>query len=92
LTNLTKVWKNENLSAGEKILQTFTNLSMTLPMLINGYSKVTSGIKDFVSGIQMQILATEADTKAIYEKAFAQTYSATGNYAEAVSAGKAALA
>ena len=38
--NLTKVWKNENLSAGEKVLQTFTNLSMTIPMLMNSYNKL----------------------------------------------------
>lgn len=38
--NLTKVWKNENLSTGEKVLQTFTNLSMTIPMLMNSYNKL----------------------------------------------------
>lgn len=42
LVNITKIWKNENLSAGEKILQTFTNLSFTLPMLINGLGSIVT--------------------------------------------------
>ena len=33
LANLKNVWSNENLSGGEKFLQTVTNLGMTIPML-----------------------------------------------------------
>jgi len=47
IINLTKVWKNENLSTGEKILQTITNLTMSLPMLINGLNKANEGFKIF---------------------------------------------
>ena len=40
LSNITKIWQNQSLSTGEKILQTFTSLSMGLTMLVNGASKI----------------------------------------------------
>jgi hypothetical protein len=40
--NLGSIWKNSDLTTGEKLLQTITNLSMSIPMLINGLSKVTT--------------------------------------------------
>ena len=36
LSQITAIWKNEDLSTGEKVLQLTTSLSMGLPMLING--------------------------------------------------------
>ena len=37
LLNLPNIWKNENISGGEKLLQTITSLSFTIPSLIRGY-------------------------------------------------------
>lgn len=45
IVNLVKIWRNENLSTGEKILQTFTNLSMTIGMFASGLSRVRDGWK-----------------------------------------------
>ena len=49
--NLTKVWRNENISTGQKILQTFTNLGMTIPMIINSLSRLRSSF-----GIEIGLL------------------------------------
>lgn len=37
LANLKNIWSNQNLSAGQKLLQTITNLGMTVPMLVTAY-------------------------------------------------------
>jgi len=42
--NLGSIWKNADLSTGQKILQTITNLSFSLPMLINGFRKVSTSL------------------------------------------------
>jgi hypothetical protein len=34
--NLGSIWKNSDLSGGQKLLQTITNLSFSLPMLVTG--------------------------------------------------------
>jgi hypothetical protein len=34
--NLGSIWKNEDLSKGQKVLQTITNLSFSLPMFAKG--------------------------------------------------------
>ena len=57
LINLTKIWKNENLSTGEKILQTITNLTMAIPMLATGLMAVFSGIPKILTGITASIIA-----------------------------------
>jgi len=43
IVNLTKIWKNESLSAGEKLIQIFTNLGMTIPMMVNGFTQAKKG-------------------------------------------------
>lgn len=43
IINLNKIWQNENLSTGQKLLQTFTNLSMTIGLFANGFSKSIDG-------------------------------------------------
>ena len=45
--NLGSLWKDEDVSTGEKILQTILNLSTAIPMLISG----GKGVKDSISGI-----------------------------------------
>ena len=63
IINLTKVWRNESISTGQKILQTFTNLTMTLPMLINGFSQTIGNSKKLWEEIQRITLARTVDTK-----------------------------
>jgi len=58
LTNLTKIWGNENLSTEEKFLQTVSNITMSFPMIINGFSKIGSGL-DLISA---KILAQNGAT------------------------------
>ena len=42
--NLGSVWKNEDLTTGEKLLQTITNLAISLPMLATGFTKATTAL------------------------------------------------
>lgn len=70
VVNLTKIWKNENLSLGQKILQTFTNASMTIGMLSNGITKVSKGFSLIQKGVQAYAYATN------YAKAEGVTFAA----------------
>ena len=42
--NLGSIWKNEDLTTGEKLLQTITNLAISLPMLTTGFTKATTAL------------------------------------------------
>ena len=42
--NLGSIWKNQDLTTGEKLLRTVTNLAMSLPMLINGFRTATTAM------------------------------------------------
>ena len=42
--NLGSIWKNEDLTTGEKLLQTITNLAISLPMLATGFTKATTAL------------------------------------------------
>ena len=57
IVNLTKVWKNENNTLGQKLLQTFTSLSFTVPMLY-------SGLKQVVAIVGVQLVSERAITQA----------------------------
>ena len=46
IKNLGSIWNNDDLSVGEKVLQTVTNLTTALPMLIAGFSSVRQGWAD----------------------------------------------
>ena len=41
--NLGSIWSNDDLTIGDKILETITNLSMTIPMLVSGVSQMKDG-------------------------------------------------
>ena len=58
IINLTKVWQNENTSTGQKILQTFTNLGMTIPMIINSLSRLRTSL-GLETGVLQTILLLE---------------------------------
>lgn len=42
--NLGSIWKNEDLTTGQKLLQTITNLAFSLPMLATGFTKATTAL------------------------------------------------
>ena len=42
IQHLGSVWKNEDISLNEKFLQSITNISFSLPMLINGFTKLNN--------------------------------------------------
>ena len=44
MQNLGSIWKNSDLSSGQKLLQTITNLAISLPMLANGFTKATTSL------------------------------------------------
>ena len=76
VVNLTKIWKNENLSLGQKILQTFTNASMTIGMLSNGITKVSKGFSLIQKGVQAYANATAVQIAA--QKGLQVEYEITG--------------
>ena len=84
LINLYDVWNNKNLSVGEKILQTFTSLSMGIGMLTSGFSNLAKGGKSVVSILTTygqkvvaakaaEAAATNASTAAIIKETAAET-------------------
>ena len=44
IQNLGSIWKNEDLSIGQKLLQTITNLAISLPMLATGFTTTATGL------------------------------------------------
>jgi len=44
IQNLGSIWKNSDLSGGQKLLQTITNLAISLPMLASGFTKATTSL------------------------------------------------
>ncbi len=78
VVNITKIWKNESLSTGEKVLQTVTSLSMAIGLLYNSYksllpavgllfSSVTVGTGSATVGTIMQTAATKGLSVALME-------------------------
>ena len=73
IQNLGSIWKNSDLSSGQKLLQTITNLAISLPMLANGFTKATTAL-----GL-MKVVTTE--------EAIAAGISTTAQAAHAISIG-----
>lgn len=46
LTGLGNIWSNEDLTGGEKLLQTVTSLSFALPQMVSGFNKVKESFTD----------------------------------------------
>ena len=44
IKNIGNIWSNESLTGGEKLLQTLTNISFTIPMLVSGFSNLKQGM------------------------------------------------
>ena len=86
LINLTKVWKNENLSTGEKILQTISSVTMSFPMIINGFSKIGSGL-DLISakilaqnGATFSSIAAQQNLAAAFQQTGIAAWESLGPY------------
>lgn len=60
LQNLGSIWKNEDLTTGQKLLQTITNLAISLPMLVTGFTKATTAL-----GLMKTMTTAEAVTAGI---------------------------
>lgn len=70
--NLGSIWSNDDLTIGDKILETITNLSMTIPMLVSGVSQMKDGW--FATGEVFQTfynkkIAKEAEDAVVTELA-----------------------
>ena len=83
LINLTKVWQNDTISAGEKIKQTFTNIGMSIPLIISGVSSVVKNFKGLTSAIQLATLSRQIDVTALKEQIIQQQIQAGVSYEQA---------
>ena len=52
LLGLGNIWSDENLTAGEKLLQTFSALGFAIPQIISGYDKLKKAWPGVVAGFQ----------------------------------------
>ena len=78
LQNLGSIWKNEDLTAGQKLLQIITNFAISLPMLTTGLTKAMTAMK-----------LMEVTT---YKNSAAAAAAITANGAHAVSLGAVGVA
>ena len=62
--NLTNVWSNDDLSIGEKFLQTFIAIGTAAPMVFSNISKITEGIEVLRKTRAANIAITTAETEA----------------------------
>lgn len=76
--NLGSIWKNEDLTTGQKLLQAITNLAISVPMLVSGFTKAATALK------LMEV--------ATYKDATAAAAAITANGAHAVSLGALGVA
>lgn len=82
LSNITKIWKNDSLSAGQKVLQTITSLSMGLTMLISGFSKVGPMFTSLGRALSNYTTTLIATRKASIEQAAASGSTAAAKMVE----------
>ena len=68
--NLGSIWKNENLSTGQKVLQTVTNLAMSIPMLVRGISNITKPLGLVVTLTKAEALAMGGSIASDINKVF----------------------
>ena len=91
IQNLGSIWKNTDLSLNDKILQTVTNLAISLPMLVTGFMKVSKAM-DLVSisteAVQgkIRLLGTSLQVNPwfLVATAILGVVTALGTYVEAV--------
>lgn len=59
IKSLGTTWADENISVGEKLLQTFMSVGMALPMLMNGFTALGQGAQGYI-GIMTKVQAKQA--------------------------------
>ena len=74
IKNLGNIWSDESLTGGEKVLQTLTNISFTIPMLVSGISSIRASVQSVVGVVNAAKAAylawnTAAAAKAMLDKA-----------------------
>ena len=73
LQNLGSIWRNDDLTIGEQMLQTVTNLTMSLPMLVSGISSVKTALglltggASIAMGVLGGVLAVMAISASVYQ-------------------------
>ncbi len=92
LIRVTKIWQDQSLSAGEKVTQTFTAISMGLPMIINGFSKVEKAYNTVLQKGKLLAAANQLGTKASFEAMVAQQMKAGMTKQEAIASVQATIA
>ena len=65
LQNLGSIWFNDDIGIGQKLLQTITNLSFSLPMLISGWWKAGTAIGFFNTSMEAAQIAALKGTAGI---------------------------
>ena len=86
LKNIGSIWSNDDLTTGEKLLQTIMTLSMSIGMIIPALTRLNN-VFNLVNGAEEKnIITTKAMTEAKTEQATASAVSAQKNVAEAESA------
>lgn len=91
--SLGSLWANEDLSLGDKVLQTILNLSMTLPMAIEGLVTLNTFIKELKATTQAAtaVEAVSLGIKLALTKANASMTDTTEEYTAAIQAQNEAL-
>jgi len=84
ISNIGSIWKNEDLTAGEKMLQITTNLAMSVPLLANGLGKLLTPL-GLIKTAQFETIAL-ANGQLIANNALAFSFGPVG-----VGASKAGL-
>ena len=59
--NLGSIWKNQDLSAGEKLFQIISNLAISLPMMITSIISLSEGFKKLQTWIGVDTIQTVAN-------------------------------
>lgn len=65
LKNIGNIWNNDDLSAGEKVLQTLTALGTVIPMAVAGYNQLKSSMINLT--VQKQMYAEASAKVAVVE-------------------------
>jgi len=96
LINITKIWGNENLSTGEKVLQIISNLTMSFGMLYSGIKQMREGwvsVSNLIIQTGTKIIASRSgETAATIAATAAEGAKSTANITEATTATTAAAA
>ncbi len=101
--NLGSIWSNDDLTIGDKILETIMNVSMALPMLVSGASDIKDGIttlgdawvtaaKARIAQKAAEAVANEAEAVTTAQATAAEVAKSAANEAEAATATVAATA